>query len=345
MGLSIGAKEEKIVGVRAAMRAKHSAQRQPRKLKGNGYMSKFKTDARYALDSKIKKLMLEREKRIQEQYAAMLEARRKAMSYQVQSRKIVKARVMKNDTVIKRQWVNRIGRPFVGGGVRKPIRELTRRSLRAMKLHFRNIEGAKYIVTLTYPANFPMDGKLVKYHLMLIRKWFLYYGVSGSWFLEFQVRGAPHFHIITNKAVDKEALSRQWYKVVGSGDEKHLKAGTQQQAIRKPHAVAAYVAKYAAKSEQKIVPAEYANVGRFWGGWGDYYRVKSEVKDGLTGGEFGTDSNGYALVKVLRSAKKLVKSRGYAVRDKGVYGFTLWGVGAVVMSQLAQFYGHVQVLT
>lgn len=308
-------------------------------------MSKFKTDARYALDVKIKQLMLEREKRIQEQYAAMLEARRKAMKYEPKARKIVRAQVMKTDTVVKRQWLNRTGRSHVGGGVRKPIKELTRRSLRAMKLHFRNIEDARYIVTLTYPANFPTNGKLVKYHLTLMKKWFLYYGISGSWFLEFQLRGAPHFHIVTDKAVDKAALSKQWYKVVGSGDEKHLRAGTQQQAIRKPHAIAAYVAKYAAKSDQKIVPTGYEDVGRFWGGWGKYYRVKSEVKDGLTGGEFGADSNGHALVKVLRSAKKLVKSRGYSVRDNGVYGFTLWGVGAAVMSQLAQFYDHVQVLT
>ena len=308
-------------------------------------MSKFKTDARYTLDSKIKKLMFEREKRIQEQYAAMLEARRKAMKCESKPRKLVRVCVMKNDTVVKRPWVNKTGRPQVGGGVRKPIKELSSRSIRAMKLHFRNIEGAKYIVTLTYPANFPTDGKLVKYHLMLMKKWFKYYGVSGAWFLEFQERGAPHFHIITDLSVDKLALSRHWYKVVGSGDEKHLRAGTQQQAIRKPHAIAAYVAKYAAKSDQKIVPVEYADVGRFWGGWGEFFRVKSEVKDGLTGGEFGVDSNGYALVNVLRSAKKLVKSRGCSVRDSGVYGFTLWGVGAAIMSQLAQFYGHVQVLT
>ena len=308
-------------------------------------MSKFKTDARYALDSKIKQLMLEREKRIQEQYAAMLEARRKAMKYEPKARKIVRAQVMKNDTVVKRQWLNRTGRQQVGGGVRKPIKELSSRSIRAMKLHFRNIEGAKYIITLTYPANFPTDGKIVKQHLKLMKDWFKYYGVSCSWFLEFQERGAPHFHLIADKSVDRLALSKQWYKVVGSGDEKHLRAGTQQQAIRKPHAIAAYVAKYAAKSEQKIVPAEYQNVGRFWGGWGAFFRVKSELKDGLICGEFGADGNGYALVQVLRSAKKLVKSRGYAVRDNGVYGFTLWGVGAAVISQLAQFYGHVQILT
>ena len=252
------------------------------------------------------------------------------------------------DTIIKRPLTNGQTRPRIGGGIRKHITALTAPALRRMKLHFRNMDAsAAYMVTLTYPAQFPMDGETVKQNLRCMREWFKRRNVSAAWFLEFQARGAPHLHLITDKAVGREELSAKWFQVVGSGDEKHLRAGTQQAKLRKPHAVAAYVAKYASKSDQKEVPEGYTNVGRFWGAWGVFRKVDAAVMHGevvhATDGESSPDSA--ALQSVLRSAKKLVKSRGFNVHDNGVYGLTLWGVGFAAVQALADFYGYTGLVT
>jgi hypothetical protein len=60
-------------------------------------------------------------------------------------------------------------------------------------------------------------------------------------------------------------VAKRWYKIVNSGDEKHLLAGTRVERIRKPDGAARYCLKYAYKCEQKAVPEQYRNVGRFWG--------------------------------------------------------------------------------
>lgn len=265
------------------------------------------------------------------------------LSRKAQVRKFVTVKAMRTDSIVKRQLFNGQSRPQVGGGVRKPITQLSESSMRKMKLHVRNMPQANYIITLTYPREFSSDGKEVKHHLELMREWFRYRGVSAFWFLEFQARGAPHFHLFTDNPVQARELSRKWYEVVGSKDEKHLRAGTQIQKIRKPHAIAAYAAKYATKSEQKTVPEGYRNVGRFWGGFGIYHRLTSELKHGE---EFGdetklvTDDNTQAIYAAIRSAKNLLKSRGYKVIDKGLYGVTLWGVSAAIMAKLLDFYGY-----
>lgn len=279
-------------------------------------------------------------------------ARKQALQKRSRKLRMVSAKVMKMDVVIKRPHVGQESRARVGGGVNTGIKELTRQSLRRMKLHFRNLEGATHIVTLTYPAQFPTDGKVVKYHLVLLKKWLQYtYGVSAAWFLEFQERGAPHYHLIADKAIDKAALSQRWYEIVGSGDEKHLRAGTQVAVIRKPHAIAAYVAKYAAKGEQKQVPADYQNVGRFWGGWGKFRKPESAIAEGVdhdggTGSAVESpvieDSDAKAINQSIRGAKKLLKSKGFPVKDGGVYGFVLWGVGAA-FAQLLQYYGYADI--
>jgi hypothetical protein len=149
------------------------------------------------------------------------------------------------------------------------------------------------MITITYPMEFPSDGKLVKGHLKKFLQWLrdTFYGIRGVWFLEFQMRGAPHFHIITDldlasygditerrrrkktpgKAsygtnVEIEAAaSRAWYRIVKSGDPKHLRAGTSWETFEHAEAAERYAAKHSAKPRQKDVPEGYENVGRFWG--------------------------------------------------------------------------------
>lgn len=132
------------------------------------------------------------------------------------------------------------------------------------------------MVTLTYPKEYPTDGKTVKTHLNAFLVWCRRRLDSPSylWFLEFQKRGAPHIHLLFDAPLPTHKdervqlfndVSQAWYRIVDSGDFYHLQAGTRCERIRKPDGAARYCLKYCYKMEQKCVPSEYRNVGRFWG--------------------------------------------------------------------------------
>jgi hypothetical protein len=185
------------------------------------------------------------------------------------------------DTVVKSSALNtQVKSKHSGGGKRGAVTALSRQAMSRMKLHFRNapVEAHKAILTLTYPKQHTTDGKEVKRHLDLMKRWLKRNGVkAGSWFLEFQARGAPHFHCYLSgyPSGGVKAVSQAWFNIVGSGDEKHLAWHEGRLSgrpclewFRVPHAASAYATKYATKQEQKDVPEEYQSVGRFWGCWG-----------------------------------------------------------------------------
>lgn len=129
---------------------------------------------------------------------------------------------------------------------------------------------------LTYPREFPCDGRQVKHNLNAFLVWFKRdRGVfSYLWFLEFQRRGAPHVHVLTSSQFPRGwqnakslrfRVSAQWYRIVGSGDSRHLGAGTRVARVRSHEGARRYAVKYSMKMEQKRVPSAYRNVGRFWG--------------------------------------------------------------------------------
>lgn len=122
----------------------------------------------------------------------------------------------------------------VGGGPRAAILGLSAASARNLSFTARNLAGLTVLATLTYPAAFPLDGSLVKSHWEKLRRWLAGQGLGGLWMLEFQERGAPHFHLLLNGPINKSRLALKWYQIVGSGDEQHLQAGTRVEAVRKP---------------------------------------------------------------------------------------------------------------
>jgi hypothetical protein len=136
----------------------------------------------------------------------------------------------------------------------------------------------RIMLTLTYPGFYPGDGKMVKEHLRRFCQELKRYSskrkddpekFSAFWFLEFQARGAPHFHLFVTHEFPHEWVANVWYQIVGSEDDRHLRAGTRIETIRAgKHGIMAYASKYAAKNEQKEVPEDYRNVGRFWGVYG-----------------------------------------------------------------------------
>lgn len=166
------------------------------------------------------------------------------------------------------------------------LAELDYRPMRAEAV---GLNGAPAMVTLTLPGDWerlvPGPPAMVRYMAAFRRRWERAIGPTYAvWKLEFQRRGAPHIHLLmacpqsVGDVVFVKWLSRVWYDVVGSGDDRHLKAGTgvdwrEPQRMRDGRAIAVYFARYAApgqaKSYQHIVPGLWRDAGRFrwWGYW------------------------------------------------------------------------------
>lgn len=153
---------------------------------------------------------------------------------------------------------------------RGKIRSFSRRSrIRLMRVLSR-LDKSKmpYFITLTYPSSYPSSreakGDLKAFAKRLVR---LAPTAGLIWKMEYQERGAPHFHLLV-WGLDRFSLtflrkwvSRAWFEVVGSGDERHLKAGTNVQRVRSWRGVMFYASKYMGK-EVEVADDE---PGRFWG--------------------------------------------------------------------------------
>ncbi len=122
---------------------------------------------------------------------------------------------------------------------------------------------------LTYHEKVPTDGRSVKKQL---NAWLQFirdnYSFGYLWILEFQSRGAAHFHIFLTIEPDKaihQELAKAWNRITGESEQHlafhlhptnwiHWDVGTGQ-----------YLAKYLDKESQKAVPENCHNFGRFWG--------------------------------------------------------------------------------
>lgn len=186
---------------------------------------------------------------------------------------VVGIEIYRSDVVVKREGYA----PPVKDRTRAPIKEFSKKSRQRLAFVASNTEVVfRSLITLTYPGQFSQNGKHVKKQLNRFLQWFKRDTgkVSVLWFLEFQQRGAPHVHILSDRMVPTNALERKglrfrvsssWYRIVGSGDIRHLAAGTRTERLRSLEGGRRYAVKYAMKMKQKVVPELYQNVGRFWG--------------------------------------------------------------------------------
>lgn len=165
--------------------------------------------------------------------------------------------------------------PPKGGGKRSEIEGFSRESRKRLieELHKQKFDKMTFI-TLTYPEKYPRDWKAYKKNLQAFRvRLERKFGkVRIIWRLEYQKRGAPHYHLILFDPpwVDKAWVSKAWYEVVKSGDERHLAAGTNVlafSAVEDFRVISAYVAKYAAKETRQVAKVDYGKTGRHWGKW------------------------------------------------------------------------------
>ena len=228
------------------------------------------------------------------------------------------------------------------GSTRSDVGGFSRKSRRRLLKLCASIPWSLFEVrmftTLTYPDDFPTDGREVKRHLAAFRRRFeRRYGKQAVvWKLEFQRRGAPHFHFLLSlpAAVDivefRSWLSAAWYEVVGSGDLRHLLAGTQSEVAETDcgRYFAYGVKSTGSKEYQNQVPEGFQNVGRFWGNW--------NISPEWRGGEI--EARDY--VELRRRMCAWSKSKGGFVptrsRVQGAWLLTEGLSAALVLSQLAR---------
>jgi len=167
----------------------------------------------------------------------------------------------------------------IGGALpprRAEITEFSEKSRQRLRLSLAKVDqgkcGTPIFGTFTYPAEFPLDEETFKRHLKIFSQRFLraFPHAAFHWKLEFQSRGAAHFHpIFWNLSADGEYLKHfrgwlasNWFEVVGSGDEKHFWAGTSADPIKSQFGIMRYVSGYVSDSDQTRPGFK---VGRYWG--------------------------------------------------------------------------------
>jgi hypothetical protein len=198
--------------------------------------------------------------------------------------------------------------------------EMSRKSKMRLAHIVQNSEiGFKSILTLTYgDVVHPLNGKELKRQLnIFLNKLRKRYTIEYLWFMEFTKRGRPHIHIITTREpteFDRIWLAQIWSRIsvrdaynrqlgnhqetenVSLGPADGFEMAKEEQKVylvhrhpktwqkaKKEDGMSRYALKYATKTYQKKIPANFRNAGRFWGvSKGVYAKPIAEVLIGET---------------------------------------------------------------
>ena len=155
-----------------------------------------------------------------------------------------------------------------------------RRLIKKMRRLAQGVEKA-FFVTLTYPERFP-DGTIAKQHqralMERIRR--LHPEASAIWRIEYQKRGAPHFHHIWFNLpyIPQQMLRDMWSEIIAEyiTDQKPF---VRIEMVRSRRGIMYYVGKYVAKMGHEedhemhegqdkqglFNSVSYLHAGRWWG--------------------------------------------------------------------------------
>lgn len=233
-------------------------------------------------------------------------------------------------------------------------RKRLRESLQA--IDWSSIEKGRIAeITLTYHNNYKKDGKEIKNHLnKLIRD--LIYNYSNCviiWKMEYQKRGAPHFHLImiteesvelgdylilkkgsfhyydrTNKSYLKEGkdglrsyIQMKWNKITEE-DTKNFNSGIEVEPVKNPTGLPHYLVKYVAKEQkfnekdyQHSLPEWIQNAGRWWG-------IRNKDKLNIHPKRFRISP--YTFEELIRTADQYWRDKGLRSYNGHEYGSTIY---------------------
>lgn len=158
-------------------------------------------------------------------------------------------------------------------GPRGAIKGFSAKSRRTLLSYVNRLDvsGGAVFLTLTYPDSYP-DERRAKAHLEAFRKRLEHsYGKHGAiWRLEYQRRGAPHFHVLL---FDMPFVPKAWYQRAWGGVIGYDRPFTRVEWVRGRRKVLMYVAKYMGKEGDRVGLTNSHNArssagpGRFWGMW------------------------------------------------------------------------------
>ena len=182
-------------------------------------------------------------------------------------------------------------------GLRGVIKVVNKRSMNKLALLVRSC-GVTFrsVMTLSYGVNYPLSGRQAKRDLnhFLVASRRIFGEFEYVWVMEFQQRGAIHFHLACTLAppteMDRVLFARCWQGISTPFSWSYCRLDTRKaywqrggefwtddtvfevhahrkswEAVRKYDGVGRYFAKYANKLRQKKVPDSLVDVGRFWG--------------------------------------------------------------------------------
>ena len=194
----------------------------------------------------------------------------------------------------------------------KTFSRKSRRNLFKYILKLENREGF-YFITLTYPSEYNENYETWKKQLHQLYSSLKYHypEMGFLWKLEFQKRGAPHFHLLafvpTTPPIQeiKKLIKDTWYRIVSIKSKGFRHWGTDVKEVKDIRSSGFYLAMYQCKDQNHRTDIQ---TGRIWGIYGRKMMPMSEQ-----GTEQLTEYN-YKLLKRIcrRWVAKQPNSRGYA---------------------------------
>lgn len=169
--------------------------------------------------------------------------------------------------------VNHHPHGFVGGGRRGRVVGFSKASRRRLLRKLSRLDDTRpKFITLTYPSEYP-DAQTAKRHLraFLQRVRRRVPEASAVWRLEFQDRGAPHFHLLCYNwpYISFETVKSWWSEIIGVIDSQPLFVRVEQ--VRSKRGTMYYASKYMSKPTARPAAGAFFNydaylyAGRVWG--------------------------------------------------------------------------------
>lgn len=122
----------------------------------------------------------------------------------------------------------------------------------------------------TWPSERECKGHLNRLRTAFYRRWGF---MPVLWRLEWQARGAPHFHLLIAATLDDECfqlmrlwMATTWNDIAAPGDAQHFAVHLRREAfqrVRSHRGAMSYVSKYCAKLDE----GAHDDAGRRWGVW------------------------------------------------------------------------------
>lgn len=198
---------------------------------------------------------------------------------------------------------------------RGDVQIFSRKSRRKLFNYILKLENRSgyYFVTLTYPKEYDENYQTWKkqLHQLYSSLQYHYPEMGFLWKLEFQKRGAPHFHLLMfvpsmpPRTELRELIRNSWYRIVGIKSKGFRYWGTDVKEVKDIKSSGFYLAMYQCKDQYQRTDIK---TGRMWGIYGRNKMPMSEQ------GTVQLTDNKYKLLK--RTCRKWVEkqrhSRSYA---------------------------------